>query len=54
MFKDIEKKWKVEYYFYNLTEKAERYFYTFIGATIYAMYIAKICKFRVWVTDENN
>ena len=46
----MKKTWRVEFYWYNLTEKEQKHFYTEIGACLYAMYISKHYGFRVHVT----
>ena len=47
----MKKKWKVEYYLYNLTERIERRFLTLLGAYAYALYSAKGLGFRTYVKE---
>lgn len=47
----MKKKWKAEYYLYNLTERVEKTFYTEIGAFLYGLYMAKCVGFRTYVKE---
>lgn len=42
----MKKKWRAEYYLYNLTERVEKTFYTEFGAVLYGLYIGKHLGFR--------
>ena len=50
----LRKRWKVDYYYNNLTEKVEKEFYTFLGAFVYGMYATNYwsCKVRVSFIEE--
>lgn len=47
----MEKKWRVGYYLYNLTEWVEKTFYTEIAAFLYGLYMAKCIGFRTYVKE---
>ena len=45
----FKKRWKVEYYLYNLTQRVEKRFYTILGALAHAYHANRYweCKVRV-------
>lgn len=49
MFKNIKKRWKVEYYRYNLTERVEECYYTEFFAALRGFWVNRRTGFKVWV-----
>lgn len=47
----MEKKWKIEYYLYNLTEMETKTFFTEVGAYLYALFVSRHYGFRTYVKE---
>lgn len=47
----MKKKWKVEYYLYNLTEKVSKAFSSEIVAVFYGLFIAKHYRFKTYIKE---
>ena len=50
----MKKKWKAGYYWHNLTEWAEKTFYTEIGAVLYGLYAGKCLGFTTYIEEIQN
>lgn len=48
----MKKRWTVEYYLYDLTERVERKFYSQFAAWVYAYWITMHWGFQTYITKK--